>query len=74
MVALIEPRVVVVALEEGHVALAHLVVKRAIRGHAALAAPKDQAVQALLGAAEGDEVACRGGGRAAAGRGAVAEV
>jgi hypothetical protein len=57
LVALIEPRVVVVALEEGHVALAHLVVKRAIRGHAALAAPKDLAVQALLGAAEGHQVA-----------------
>ena len=34
LVALIEPRVVVVALEEGHVALARLVVKGAIRGAA----------------------------------------
>ena len=51
------PRVVVVALEEGHVPLACGVVEGAVRGRAALAVPKDQAVQALLGAAEGHQVA-----------------
>ena len=42
-------RVVVVALVERDVPLACVVVKGAVRGCAALAAPQDGAVQALLG-------------------------
>ena len=57
MVTFCMARVVVVALEERHVPLACGVVEGAVRGRAALAVPKDQAVQALLGAAEGHQVA-----------------
>ena len=51
------PRVVVVALEEGHVTRTCLVVKGPIRGLAAFLGTHDGAGVRLLGAAEGHQVA-----------------
>ena len=51
------PRVVVVALEEGHVPLACAMVKGAVGERAAGAAAEDDPVPPLLGVAEGNEVA-----------------
>ena len=50
-------RVVVVALVEGHVPLAGVVVEGAICGQATLTAPEDLAVPPLLGIAVSDKVA-----------------
>ena len=57
LITLFIPRVVVVALEEGHVTRTCLVVKGPIRGLAAFLGTHDGAGVRLLGAAEGHQVA-----------------
>ena len=57
LVTLYIARVVVVALVEGHVPLAGVVVEGAICGQATLTAPEDLAVPPLLGIAVSDKVA-----------------
>ena len=77
MVVLVVDGVIVVALVEGDVALAGVVVEGRVGGSVALAAAEDVAVQPLLRVPEGEEVAdvlhptCArvGGLRGAEGRG-----
>ena len=68
LVVLVAQRVVVVALVEGHVALACGVIEARARGEAALAAPEDGAAERLLRGAEAVGVAhALAAGRGAAG-------